>query len=113
MAVYLDIKTFDSNTTLGASIKTSIKNILGINKLDVPGDPTKFVNLYSYIAEPLDSITMYQCQTEILAALSKWEPRITNINVDVSGDNQSTLIITLYYEIKNLNQTEHIILKIG
>lgn len=110
---YLDMKSIYDNTTLLDSIKTSVKNILGIKKYDVPGDPTKFINLNSYIGEQLDNITIYKCRTDILYILQKWEPRIENIKVDINSDSEHTMVITIQYEIKSINQSDAVILKIG
>ena len=89
------------------AVKESIWNIL----LTQPGtslmDSEKGIDLDRYLFDFVDDLTASMMETDILMGLQKYEPRINNINVVVTPDEENqTFLININYDINFTNSTQ-------
>ena len=87
------------------NIKQSIQLILMTNKGERVMRPEFGCDLKSYVYETMDFSTMHRMEQEVLRALKRWEPRITDINVNVSyADNfEGQVMISISYKSRVTN----------
>jgi hypothetical protein len=89
------------------SIKSSVKNIILTRRGERIHNPNFGCDLYSLLFTVPDSNTANDLITEIRSQLTIWEPRITIDNITIElQDDQYTIIIYIYYTIKELNTTD-------
>ena len=93
-------KILEQPISYSNSIKISIKNLVWANQLDVlEFDPTKGIGLSKYIGQPLDDITIYNIRASLTRMLTKYETRISNLNIDISINTEyNGIIIKVYYQ---------------
>ena len=89
------------------AILESVKNILGTEPGERVMYPTFGCPLSKYLFEPLDPITMISLKTTIENAITKFEDRITNLNVIVSvNEDLNSLDILVTFSVKTTSETQ-------
>lgn len=68
------------------AIKESIYNLIFTKPGTRLMQPQYGINIESYLFEPLDSLTIKMIRQDILYGLSAFEPRISDINIDIETD---------------------------
>lgn len=101
-----------SNVSYSNAIKTSIKNIVVLNKLDILNyNPLKGIGLKKYVGQPLDELTSYNIASHIKRTLTADEPRINNITVQIESNSEyNGLIIQIYYIERLMGITQKLVL---
>jgi hypothetical protein len=115
MAVYNDFHPTQMQTLLqdSDSIKQSINNILSTKILTIPGQPEFGTNLDRFLFEPMDFITVHQIEETVMSSLYTNEPRITNIQVNVTEQQEyNRVFVEIYFLIKDTNTSEQVIIKL-
>jgi len=91
------------------AISESVLNILNTNTGERIMNPTFGINLDKYLFEPLDPITASFLRDEIEYGLTKFEPRIENIKVIVTPDEDTqSYNVELSYTIKVLSTQQNL-----
>lgn len=87
------------------SIRESVRIIIGTRKGELPMHPDFGCGIQEYAFETADYTTLYSMKTEIERALTRWEPRIRDIEARVSDEqiDQGILTIHLSYVIRATN----------
>ena len=71
------------------AVKNSIKNIILCNTLDRPFHPEISSRLRLLLFEPADIFTNYEIGEKIKSIIYKFEPRIENLEIDVTDNSDS------------------------
>lgn len=102
-----DYTTGRINESMGSdNIRQSIKLILQTNRGERIMRPDFGCNLRSYIYSEINYTVMSEMEAEVKQALVIWEPRITDVEVHCSmdQDREGTILIDIsYVEIKTGN----------
>ena len=87
------------------SIRESVRIIIGTRKGELPMHPDFGCGIQEYAFETADYTTLYSMKTEIERALIRWEPRIKDIEAEVSDEqiDQGMLTIHLSYVVRATN----------
>ncbi len=87
------------------SIRESIRIIIGTRPGELPMHPHFGCGLQDYAFESPDYTTLYSMKTEVEHALVRWEPRITEVNAEVSDERieDGILLINVSYVIRSTN----------
>ena len=87
------------------SIRESVRIIIGTRKGELPMPPDFGCGIQEYAFETADYTTLYSMKTEIERALIRWEPRIKDIEAEVSDEqiDQGMLTIHLSYVVRATN----------
>ena len=87
------------------SIRESIRIIIGTRRGELPMHPEFGCRIQEYAFESVDYTTLYAMKTEVEHALIRWEPRITDIQAEVSDEqiDQGLLLIQVSYVIRATN----------
>lgn len=85
------------------AVKRSIKNILLTNYYERPFRPNFGANITKYLFEPLTPITLELIKSDIINAISNYEPRANIIDVTVSADNSdnNSISVTVIFSVIN------------
>jgi phage baseplate assembly protein W len=93
-------ETEDYFKTGEEALKNSIYNILTTQPGSVPGHPEFGTNLGQYLFEQIDPLVSQLIDAEIKYAMSRWEPRVTIVTIDVQDDpDYNRLTIKMNYVI--------------
>lgn len=85
------------------SVKRAIKNILLTNYYERPFRPKFGANITKYLFEPLTPITLSLIRSDIVNAITNYEPRANIIDVTVSADNtdDNSISVTVVFSVIN------------
>ena len=85
-------------------IRQAILIILGTTPGERVMRPNFGSGLHALVFEPLNTTTMALARHNVEQALITWEPRIDNIDVQVSADPpQARLLIDIHYRVRKTN----------
>lgn len=91
------------------AIKTSVKNLLSTSFGERLFQPTIGGSLRQLLFEPIDAITAMEIRDRILQTLLNYEPRISNVIVDVvSRPNENEYRVTVEYGIRPLSKVDRV-----
>lgn len=95
------------------AIKNSMKNLILTNVYDRPFQPGLGSNVTNLLFENAEPLTQHRIATEIKRVIEKHEPRISNLQVEVSdlSENNAYDISVLYSFEGRSGQTGRFILK--
>lgn len=93
------------------SIEESIRIIIGTRQGELPMHPEFGCRIQEYTFESADYTTLYSMKTEVEYALTRWEPRITEIQAEVSDEqiDQGILLIHISYVIRSTNNQYNLV----
>lgn len=62
-------------------------------------------NTNMYVCEEMDETTIYALESDVIDALVKWEPRITDITVEAKRDpkNKERILLHIGYVVRDTN----------
>ena len=98
-------------TSEKANIEQSIRVILGT----APGErvmrPEFGCYIHDYVFHPNDASTASMVAYYVKEAVTKWEPRVRDVEVRAYPDSQSetTMLIEIRYEIRSSNNLENMV----
>lgn len=82
------------------AVKQSVKNLIVTNHGERPFQPEIGSNITRLLFEPADVFTASAIKTEILAVLQRFEPRVTNITVQVfDNSDRNAYNITIGFRV--------------
>lgn len=82
------------------AVKQAVRNLILTNQGERPFQPEIGSNITALLFEPADTFTAVAIQKEALRVLKKFEPRITNINVQVfDNSDRNAYQITVSFKI--------------
>jgi len=91
------------------SIKSSLQNLFSTSYGERLFQPQIGNSLRSLLFEPIDSITTFEVRDRILETIRKYEPRISNVIVDVvANPNQNQYEVTVEYTIQALGAADKV-----
>jgi phage baseplate assembly protein W len=109
---YIDIGfDFDAHPVTGDVVRSydddaviqSLKNLIQTEFYDAPMQPTKGSRLKGLLFEPLTSITVAAIRDEIYDVVEKYEPRVTNLDVETTlGSDEVSIDVRLKFNVINL-----------
>lgn len=93
------------------SIRESIQIIIGTRQGELPMHPDFGCRIQEYAFESVDYTTMYSMKTEVEHALIRWEPRIMDIQAEVSDEHidQGKLLIHVSYTVRATNNQYNLV----
>jgi phage baseplate assembly protein W len=104
----MDIRPSDIGDTLDVeAVKQGLYNIFHWAKGDRILNPEFGTNLRTYLYEGITTEVLKSIRTEITESITRWEPRVTIVSVDVIDgaitSDDHAIYITLMYTIPTLN----------
>lgn len=92
-------------SSLEEDIREAIEIILGTSKGERVMRIDFGSNIKRFIFESMDATNMNLLKREVKSALLNWEPRITDVEVDIIKDRteQSKMIIDIGYRVRKTN----------
>lgn len=93
------------------SIRESIRIIIGTRKGELPMHPDFGCGIQEYAFETADYTTLYAMKTEVEHALTRWEPRITDVYAQVSDEqiDKGVLMIDVSYVVRATNNQYNLV----
>ena len=93
------------------NIEDSIRIIIGTRKGERMMEPEFGCRIWEYSSETVDHTTLYAMKNEVEDSLVQWEPRITEIHVEISDEKieQGLLLIHISYKVHSKNNVYHLI----
>lgn len=93
------------------NIEESVRVILGTAKGERMMEPEFGCNLFHYAFENVNYTTLYAMKNEVENALIRWEPRITDIQAEVSDERigEGVLLIYISYVIRATNNPYNLV----
>ncbi len=87
------------------NIEESVRIIVGTQKGERVMEPEFGCRIWEYSFEVVDYTTLYSMKNEVESALIRWEPRITNVQAEISDENieEGILLIKISYVIRSTN----------
>ena len=107
-----DAATGRFSTTSGEeNIRQSVYIILSTRCGERAMMPQFGCNLHDYVFELPDTSALTLVRSEVVDALTRWEPRITDIGVDVdlSGLNAGKLVLDISYTVRDTNRPDNLV----
>lgn len=87
------------------AVKNSVRNILLANQYDRPFQPYLAAGLRNFLFEPADQFTKSAIKQNIVHALTKYEPRINDINVDIQyEETEDRYNITVNFNVISVSK---------
>lgn len=86
-----------------AAIKESIRNIMLTPKGTDLMKPDFGSQVYSYLFEPLDNISIFTLKEIVKQDIKNFEPRVTILEVIIESPDTNSLSINVTYKINQLN----------
>lgn len=91
------------------SIQQNIRLILTTPKGSDIHRPDFGSNLWQFIDQPLNAITLGRIKTEITDAIETWEPRVKVLSVELNKDyTNAKLKVSILLEVKELSETTEV-----
>ncbi len=82
------------------AVKQSVRNLILTNQGERPFQPAIGSNITALLFEPADTFTAVAIKKEVLAVLKRYEPRVTNITVQVlDNSDRNAYHITIGFKI--------------
>jgi phage baseplate assembly protein W len=105
-AFTLNPRTRDVATkTNEAAIRNSIRNLIQTRNYERAFQPDLGCQVHGLLFENLTPLTVHVAEKTIFDVLSKYEPRITILSIDVAaGDDDISMEVEIVYRIINTNQ---------
>lgn len=93
------------------SIEEAVRIILGTRKGERVMEPEFGSMLHKYAFETADYTTLYSMKNEVEHSLTRWEPRITDIEAEVSDEKieEGILFIHIHYVIRSTNNPYNLV----
>lgn len=93
------------------SIQESIRIIIGTRRGELPMHPEFGCGIQDYAFESVDYTTLYSMKTEVEHALIRWEPRIMDIQAEISDEqiNEGLLLIQVNYVVRATNNQYNLV----
>lgn len=93
------------------NIEEAVRIILGTRKGERVMEPEFGSRLHEYAFETADYTTLYAMKNEVEHALTRWEPRITDIQAEVSDERigEGVLVIHIHYVIRSTNNPYNLV----
>lgn len=87
------------------NIEDSVRIIIGTRPGERVMEPEFGCGIWKYSFETLDYTTLYAMKNEVESALIRWEPRITDIQAEVSDEKagEGLLFIHVSFVIRSTN----------
>ena len=91
------------------SIQQNIRLILTTPKGSDIHRPDFGSDIWKFIDQPLNAITLGRIKAEITDAIERWEPRVKVLSVDIERDYLSArLKVSILLEVKELGETAEV-----
>ena len=91
------------------SIQQNIRLILTTPKGSDIHRPNFGSDLWKFIDQPLNAITLGRIKTEIIDAIGVWEPRARVLSVEIEKNHiRGRLKVSIFLEIKELGKTTEV-----
>lgn len=93
------------------NIEESVRIILGTKKGERMMEPEFGSRLSDFAFETVDYTTLYSMKREVEKALTRWEPRITDIQAEVSDEriDRGILMIHISYVVRSTNNPYNLV----
>ncbi len=87
------------------NIEESVRIIIGTRQGERMMEPEFGCGIWAYSFETTDYTMLHAMKTEVEKALTRWEPRITEIDAQVSDEriDEGVLLIRVSYVIRSTN----------
>lgn len=87
------------------NIEDSVRIIIGTRKGERVMEPEFGCRIWEYSFETLNYTTLHAMKNEVESALIRWEPRITDIQVEISDERtgEGLLFIHVSYVVRSTN----------
>lgn len=112
--------SFDENGSarlngLDEDIKQSLYLLLSTSRGERLMRPEYGCDLTQFAFESVDHSLISRIRSEILRSISRYEPRVDNVTVDISGTGESVgaLIITISYVIRENSHEQELSFELG
>jgi len=87
------------------AVKSAVRNLILTNFNERPFQPPLGSNLRALLFEPADMFTMIVLKDNIRRVLTRYEPRIDNITIQIQDDTDSNAyLITIGFRVISLDQ---------
>jgi uncharacterized protein len=92
-------------------IDQAILLILGTAQGERPMRPEFGCGVHDFVFDTIDAGTVARMETEIRAALDRWEPRVevTDVEFDLDGTNRGELVIQIAYRVRATNHVRNLV----
>ena len=92
-------------------IEQAMYLVLATTPGERPMRPEFGCRLREYVFAPADESTAALIAAEVMAALTRWEPRITvdDVAVTADGEQSSTLWIDVQYTVRTINDRRNLV----
>lgn len=88
-----------------AAVKRSLLNLMYMGYFDRPFEPDLATNLRQLLFEPINPLTEKSIDMQIRGAISRYEPRVTIVDLEVDGDpNNNGYSVTLKFTIDSISE---------
>lgn len=95
------IKTSSHEEDIAEAVKIIITTARGERMMN----PNFGCGLGSFVFDDIDYTTLNQMKSEVVGALTAWEPRITDVDVDIETEGKSAgkIILNIRYVVRATN----------
>ena len=85
--------------------------ILGTAPGERPMRPEFGCGVHDFVFDTIDAGTVAGMETEIRAALDRWEPRVevTDVEFDLDGNDRGELVIQIAYRVRATNHVRNLV----
>jgi phage baseplate assembly protein W len=92
-------------------IDQAILLILGTAPGERPMRPEFGCGVHDFVFDTIDAGTVARMETEIRAALDRWEPRVevTDVQFDLDGMERGELVIQITYRVRATNHVRNLV----
>jgi Bacteriophage baseplate protein W len=92
-------------------IDQAILLILGTAPGERPMRPEFGCGVHDFVFDTIDAGTVARMETEIRAALDRWEPRVevTDVQFDLDGTERGELVIHITYRVRATNHVRNLV----
>lgn len=88
------------------AISFSVRNLILTNFYEAPFNPRRGGNLISQMFEPASTFTGFSIKNNILQVLNEYEPRISNIEVEVVDESErNAYFVTVAFSVRNIGNS--------
>lgn len=93
------------------NIEESIRIIIETRKGERMMQPEFGCRLFQYAFETVNYTTLYSMKNEVESALIRWEPRITDVEAEVSDEriDEGLLLIHISYVVRSTNNLYNLV----
>ena len=98
-----------------ASGETDVDQAIEIILSTAPGErpmrPEFGCGVHDFVFDTIDAGTVARMETEIRAALDRWEPRVevTDVQFDLDGTDRGELVIQIAYRVRATNHVRNLV----